>query len=88
MTSFNFMSIAYKLDCIFETKNSPIYFKLRLSILSGHPLESASVTAFPVNSAASSTHRSEAIEVFLAQLCRFLSCVPVCGSVCGTAQTL
>lgn len=58
-----------------------IYFKLEL-ILSGHLLESASVTAFPVNSASFSTHRSEANGVFLARLV-VLPCVPVCG----TAQT-
>lgn len=66
----------------------PNYLKLYVeSVLSGHPLKS--LTAFPVNYATSSTHLSEAIEVFLASaLCSCVClCVFVCSCVCDTAQS-
>lgn len=43
-----------------------------------------SFSAFPVNSASSSTDRSEAIEIFLARLCVVFLCVCSCVSVCGS----
>lgn len=53
----------YKLDCILLLRISLINYVV------GRPLRSAWVTVFPVNCAASSTHLSEAMKVFLAWLC-------------------
>lgn len=84
MTFPNFVRTASELERSVLEQRIPLFILNDTLILSGRSIESTSVIAFPVNSASSSIHRSEVIEVFLA----LFSCVPMCGSVRGTAQTL
>ncbi len=86
MTFSNGMRSACKVDSVIELRPLPFILNCVL-ILRGQSPESTLVNAFPVSSAASSTHCSEAIKVFLAWLCCLVLCSCVWFSVWHSSDT-